>query len=84
MCCVSHDTCVAFIWCIIQGPQHPEVSSVYVDQQALRMDRVVVLERGAPHSMCLVEISTMCNSVAGKVRRCIIHMYSGDTRRADK
>ncbi len=30
------------------------------------------------------EISTMCNSVAGKVRRCIIHMYSGVTRWADK
>ncbi len=30
------------------------------------------------------EISTMCNSVAGKVWGCIIHMYSGDTRRADK
>ena len=37
------------------GPQHPEPSSVYVDQRALRVDRVTVLERGAPHSVCLME-----------------------------
>ena len=37
------------------GPQHPELSSVYVDQRALRVDRVTVLERGAPHSVCLME-----------------------------
>ena len=40
---------------VLQGPQHPEICSVYVDQRALRMDRVVVLERGAPHSMSLME-----------------------------
>lgn len=48
------------------GPQHPEPSSVYVDQRALRVDRVTVLERGAPHSVCLME--------CGKVRH-IIYMY---------
>ena len=37
------------------GPQHPEPSSVYVDQRALRVDRVTVLEREAPHSVCLME-----------------------------
>ena len=40
---------------VLQGPQHPEICNVYVDQRALRMDRVVVLERGAPHSMSLME-----------------------------
>ena len=38
-----------------QGPQLPETANVYVDQRALRVDRVVLLERGAPHSTCLME-----------------------------
>ena len=28
---------------------------MYVDQRALRVDRVTLLERGAPHSVCLCE-----------------------------
>ena len=39
----------------LQGPQHPEPSTVYVDQRALRVDRLIVLERGAPNSLCLNE-----------------------------
>ena len=39
----------------LQGPQHPEPSTVYVDQRALRVDRLTVLERGAPNSLCLIE-----------------------------
>ena len=39
----------------LRGPQHPEPSTVYVDQRALRVDRLTVLERGAPNSLCLIE-----------------------------
>ena len=39
----------------LHGPQHPEPSTVYVDQRALRVDRLTVLERGAPNSLCLIE-----------------------------
>ena len=45
----------SFCFVYSQGPQHPEFSTAYVDQRALRVDRVVVLERGAPHSVCLME-----------------------------
>ncbi|XP_019861409.1 PREDICTED: disco-interacting protein 2 homolog C-like [Amphimedon queenslandica] len=44
-----------------QGPRQPESSSVYVDSRALRLDRMVVLEKGAPYSMCLTESAKIVN-----------------------
>ncbi|CAH2007196.1 unnamed protein product, partial [Acanthoscelides obtectus] len=38
-----------------QGASSPEPSSVYVDLRALRNDRVSLVERGSPHSLCLME-----------------------------
>jgi len=38
-----------------QGASTPEASSVYVDTKALRNDRVTLVERGSPHSLCLLE-----------------------------
>lgn len=38
-----------------QGASSPEPSSVYVDLRALRNDRVSLVERGSPHSLCLLE-----------------------------
>ena len=42
---------------------------MFVDQRALRMDRVVVLEKGAPHSMSLIESGKMLPDV----RVAIVH-----------
>lgn len=39
----------------LQGPRQPETGTTYVDSRALRVDRVVVLEKGSPNSMCLME-----------------------------
>ncbi|CAH1179512.1 unnamed protein product [Phaedon cochleariae] len=39
----------------LQGASSPEPSSVYVDLRALRNDRVSLVERGSPHSLCLTE-----------------------------
>ncbi|XP_065223766.1 disco-interacting protein 2 isoform X3 [Planococcus citri] len=39
----------------LQGASSPEPSSVYVDLRALRNDRVSLVERGSPHSLCLLE-----------------------------
>jgi acyl-CoA synthetase (AMP-forming)/AMP-acid ligase II len=39
----------------IQGASSPDPSTVYVDLRALRNDRVTLVERGAPHSLCLTE-----------------------------
>ncbi|CAB0006725.1 unnamed protein product [Nesidiocoris tenuis] len=39
------------LWCL----SSPEPSSVYVDLRALRNDRVTLVERGSPHSLCLLE-----------------------------
>ncbi|XP_076304246.1 disco-interacting protein 2 homolog C-like isoform X3 [Tachypleus tridentatus] len=39
----------------LQGASSPDPTTVYVDVRALRNDRVTVVERGAPHSLCLVE-----------------------------
>ncbi|EEC00690.1 disco-interacting protein, putative, partial [Ixodes scapularis] len=39
----------------LQGASSPDPSQVYVDMRALRNDRVTLVERGAPHSLCLLE-----------------------------
>ncbi|CAG7718035.1 unnamed protein product [Allacma fusca] len=39
----------------LQGASSPEPSTVYVDLRALRNDRVTLVERGAPHSLCVME-----------------------------
>ncbi len=39
----------------IQGASSPDPSTVYVDLRALRHDRVTLVERGAPHSLPLME-----------------------------
>jgi hypothetical protein len=39
----------------LQGASSPDPTTVYVDTRALRNDRVTLVERGAPHSLCLTE-----------------------------
>ncbi|XP_045464805.1 disco-interacting protein 2 isoform X3 [Harmonia axyridis] len=39
----------------LQGASSPEPSSVFVDLRALRNDRVSLVERGSPHSLCIME-----------------------------
>eukprot|EP00112_Aurelia_sp_Birch-Aquarium-sp1_P009300 Seg2051.8 transcript_id=Seg2051.8/GoldUCD/mRNA.D3Y31 product="Disco-interacting protein 2 C" protein_id=Seg2051.8/GoldUCD/D3Y31 len=39
----------------MQEASHPESSSVYIDTRSLRHDRIIQVEKGSPHSMCLVE-----------------------------
>lgn len=39
----------------LQGASSPEPSTVYVDLRALRNDRVSLVERGSPHSLCVME-----------------------------
>lgn len=44
----------------LRGASDPDPAPVYVDQRALRNDRVTLVEKGSPHSLCLLE--------SGKVR----------------
>ena len=39
----------------MQGASSPDPTTVYVDLRALRNDRVTLTERGAPHSLALME-----------------------------
>ncbi|XP_064646090.1 disco-interacting protein 2 homolog C-like [Lineus longissimus] len=39
----------------LQGASSPDTTSVYVDMRALRNDRVALVEKGSPNSMCLME-----------------------------
>ncbi|KAK3604584.1 hypothetical protein CHS0354_005416 [Potamilus streckersoni] len=39
----------------LQGASCPDPTTVYVDLRALRNDRVTLLEKGSPHSLCLME-----------------------------
>ncbi|GAB6019998.1 beta transducin [Chamberlinius hualienensis] len=39
----------------LQGASSPDPTTVYVDTRALRNDRVTLVERGSPHSLCLTE-----------------------------
>ncbi|VDO01849.1 unnamed protein product [Rodentolepis nana] len=38
-----------------QGASSPDITTVYVDRVSLRNDRVNLLERGSPNSLCLME-----------------------------
>ncbi|KAL5489570.1 hypothetical protein EMCRGX_G018679 [Ephydatia muelleri] len=53
----------------LQGPHQPEASIVYIDQRALRVDRVSLLERGAPYSVGIME----CAKVAPGVQVAIVN-----------
>ncbi|VDP20402.1 unnamed protein product [Onchocerca flexuosa] len=39
----------------MQGAASPDPATVYVDARALRNDRVTLVEKGAPHSIALME-----------------------------
>ena len=39
----------------LQGASSPDPTTVYLDLRALRNDRVTLTERGAPHSLALME-----------------------------
>ncbi|XP_037779846.1 disco-interacting protein 2 homolog C-like isoform X1 [Penaeus monodon] len=39
----------------LQGASSPDPTTVFVDLRSLRHDRVTLVERGAPHSLCIME-----------------------------
>lgn len=39
----------------LKGASSPDITTVYVDRVSLRNDRVNLLERGSPNSLCLME-----------------------------
>lgn len=47
----------------VQGASSAESAQVYVDLRALRNNRVALVERGAPNSLCLIE--------SGKINKCM-------------
>ena len=51
LCCF----CFIILLLHLQGPSCPDPSEVYVDTKSLRYDRVSILEKGSPNSLCLKE-----------------------------
>lgn len=47
--------CRSNIAICLQGSASPDTKKVYVDMRALRHDRVAMVEKGAPHSLCLMQ-----------------------------
>lgn len=47
--------CRSNIAICLQGSASPDTRKVYVDMRALRHDRVAIVEKGAPHSLCLIQ-----------------------------
>lgn len=47
----------------LQGASSPEPSTVFVDARALRHDRVALVEKGAPHSIPLMESGALLPGV---------------------
>lgn len=39
----------------LQGASCPDPTTVYVDKRAMRNDRVTLVEKGSPHSLCIME-----------------------------
>lgn len=46
---------IEFLFTIFKGASSAESAQVYVDLRALRNNRVALVERGAPNSLCLIE-----------------------------
>lgn len=56
----SSDGIISFLFSLsffflTKGASSPDPTAVYADMRALRNDRVTLVERGAPHSLCLME-----------------------------
>lgn len=47
----------------VQGASSAESAQVYVDLRALRNNRVALVERGAPNSLCLIESGLLFTSI---------------------
>ncbi|VDK81867.1 unnamed protein product [Dibothriocephalus latus] len=47
--------CRANLAMCLQGASSPDITTVYVDRVSLRNDRVNLLEKGSPNSLCLME-----------------------------
>lgn len=47
--------CKVNVGICLQGASSPDPTSVYIDLRALRNDRVTLVERGSPQSLCLLE-----------------------------
>lgn len=54
LCHHQTEACLYVCFCL-QGPSCPDPSEVYVDTKSLRYDRVSILEKGSPNSLCLKE-----------------------------
>jgi hypothetical protein len=44
----------------LRGASDPDPAPVFVDHRALRNDRVALVEKGSPHSLCLLESGKVC------------------------
>ena len=54
----SHD--ITLLIFFLQGAACPDPTMVFVDLRALRNDRVTLVEKGSPHSLCLMESGKVC------------------------
>jgi len=63
----------------LQGASSPDPTTVYVDMRALRNDRVTLVERGAPHSICLMESGKLLPGVKVIIASPDTHGHCGDT-----
>eukprot|EP00118_Oscarella_pearsei_P010627 m.66278 g.66278 ORF g.66278 m.66278 type:complete len:1520 (+) comp35377_c0_seq1:125-4684(+) len=52
-----------------QGSSQPEPTSVFVDSRSLRVDRVSLVEKGSPHSLCLLE----CGKILPGIKLAVVH-----------
>ncbi|XP_057378561.1 disco-interacting protein 2 homolog C-like [Daphnia carinata] len=52
-----------FLSICLQGASSSDPSTVYANLRALRNGRVTVVERGAPHSLCLTEAGKLLPGV---------------------
>ena len=55
LCYLFRHRIVNVLFVCTQGPSCPDPSEVYVDTKSLRYDRVSIMEKGSPNSLCLKE-----------------------------
>ncbi|XP_039274285.2 disco-interacting protein 2 homolog C-like isoform X2 [Styela clava] len=64
----------------LQGASCPDPSTVYVDTRSLRNDRVSLVEKGSPHSLCLMEAGKILPGTKVVIADCDTRGQCGDSR----
>ena len=68
----------------LRGASDPDPAPVYVDHRALRNDRVTLVEKGSPHSLCLLESGKVRPAHTTRIVSETVYSHVASTRRQSR